>query len=133
MCIGSQAISETSNVIFDIKKAGQITKKVLNEHFASLSDCLHAIPLQKVTERMFSAGLVSEPVKNSPDYNNLMSEYKVTLMYCDDCSEFVECCRSFVKILFEQGGPLKSISTAIANDWAKELKSQLHVTLNFMS
>ena len=118
-------------MMFDIEKACEVTKEILKKHFAKLGTLLHHELLQKVTQRMFAAGLVSQAVNNSPDYNNLMGEYFVVLELCNDHSKFMEYCRTFVRILCDQGGPLKVISEVITGDWNKEIKEQLHVNLDF--
>ena len=90
--IGPEVIVETDNMMFDIEKACEVAKEILKKHFAKLGTLLHHELLQKVTQRMFAAGLVSQAVNNSPDYNNLMGEYFVMLELCNDHPKFIEYC-----------------------------------------
>ena len=129
--VGPQAILETDNVTFDIEKAKEIIHEILRKHYDSLGDLIHSDLLQKVTQRMYAAGLVSVSVNNSPNFNNLMNEYGVVLKVCRDCSKFITYCRTFIRILSDQGGPWKMISEVIADDWDKEIKEQLHISLKF--
>ena len=129
--IGPQAILETDNMTFDIEKASKIIQAILRKHYDSLGDLIHSDLLQKVTQRMYAAGLVSVSVNSSPNFDNLMKEYGVVLRVCRDCSKFITYCRTFIRILYDQGGPLKMISEVIDDNWDKEMKEQLHISLNF--
>ena len=99
--------------------------------FIRWSNKLHSHLLQKVTQRMNVAGSVSGSVNKSPNFNNLMKEYGVVLKVCRDCSKFITFCWTFITILSDQGGLLKMVSEVIADDWDKEIKEQLHISLNF--
>ena len=57
--IGPEVIVETDNMMFDKEKACETTQEILKKHFAKLGTLLHHELLQKVTQRMFAAGLVS--------------------------------------------------------------------------
>ena len=129
--LGPRPILETDNMTFDIEKAKEIIQAILRKHYDSLGDLIHSDLLQKVTQRMYAAGLVSVSVNNSPNFNNLMNEYGVVLKVCRNCSKFITYCRTFIRILSDQGGPLRMISEVIADDWDKEIKKQLHISLNF--
>ena len=129
--IGSQAILGTDNVTIDTKKAKEIIHKILRKHYDSLRDLLYSDLLQKVTHRMYTSGLVSVSVNNSPNFNNLLKEYNVMLRVCRDHSEYITYCQTFIRILSDQGGPLKKISVAIADDWDREIKEKLHISLKF--
>ena len=131
MPIGPQAILEADNMTFDIEKANRIIQAILRKHYDSLGDLLHDDLLQKVTQRMYAANLVSGSVNSSPNFKNLMKEYDVVLRVCKDHSKFITYCQTFIRILSDQGGPLKMLSEVIADDWEKEIKEQLHLSLNF--
>ena len=129
--VGPPAVLETENVTFDVEKASKIAKGILKKYFASLGGLLHKDPLEKVIQRMYGENLVSESVNNSPDYKNMMSEYNASLELCRDVSEFMDHCKTFIRILSDQSGPLVKISNRIAADWTKEIAKQLHVNLKF--
>ena len=67
--IGPEVNVETDNMMFDIEEACEVAKEILKKHFAKLDTLLHHELLKKVTQRIFAAGLVSQAVNNSPDYN----------------------------------------------------------------
>lgn len=122
---------EIGYVQFDVKKASKVAQEILNSYSGSLDNFLHEAPLKEVAQHMFSANLISNAVNESPNYNNLMSEYKGMLQLSSDEAEFMKYCRSFINILSDRGGPLQKISRKIANDWTSEIMKQLHVNLKF--
>ena len=116
--LGIQAVSKIDNV----QKASKLVEKILDNHSASLGSLLsYEAPLQKVTNAMFKAGLVSVNVQDSPSYKDLISEYKTLLELENDYSRFLKYCRLFISILSDQGGPFKLIGELIATDIREQL------------
>ena len=125
-------VSLESNIkMSDTEKAAKITQGILKKHFDSLGGLLHKEPLQAVARGMYGAGLVSISVNNSPNYNNLMTEFNIMLGLCRDLGQFQNRCQEFLTILSRQDGPLKDISEVIADDWDKEIMAQLGLKFNF--
>ena len=131
LSIGPRDILDKDNMTFDVERASRIMQDILRERHDSLGDLLHDDLLQRVTQRMYAANLVSGAVNNLPNFNNLMKEYGVMLRECRDQSNFITYCQTFIRILSDQGGPLKMISEVIADAWEKEIKKQLNISLNF--
>ena len=115
----------------DAEKAGKIAQGILRKHFASLGGLLYGEPLQEVARGMYAASLVSISVNNSPDYNNLMTQFNIMLGLCRDRVQFRKRCQQFLTILSRQDGPLKAFSKVIADDWDKEIMDQLGLKFNF--
>ena len=115
----------------DAEKAGKIAQGILRKHFDSLGGLLYGEPLQEVARGMYAAGLVSISINNSPDYNNLMTQFNIMLGLCRDLAQFQKHCQEFLTILSRQDGPLKAFSKVIADDWDKEIMDQLGLNFNF--
>ena len=75
----------------------------LKKHFADIERATRYSILD-ISAELFSKGLISEAVKESPTYYKIFNEFKIRLSLVSDISILVECYKIFLDCL-KCGGP----------------------------
>lgn len=87
--------------------------------------------LQEIASDLFSKGLISESVKESPTYSSIIGEFKAALRLMKDYSELKRHYELFLKCLHDRGGPARAASKTLNDEW-KEIQQQFTCTCKFL-
>ena len=118
----------TGTTLNQVKK---VLKVVLLSHFAGLSDQLRQC-LHQVITKMYSCGLISKSVRDSPTVNNAIDEFENGMQYKDDVLKLQEHCRLFLQCLSIEGGPMKLAAQELCKDWTEQVNTKCSVSLDLL-
>ena len=80
---------------------------------------------------MYSYGLISETIKDTGNFNDIMREFKSGMSLIHDGQKLVKHCQLFLQILVEQGGPYVNAASSLAKEWTANIKEKLDVNIEF--
>ena len=105
-------------------------QRIFDEHLAGLSRLLKN-NLKRFADELFSVGIISEDVKSSPSYNNIMDEFISIMEFKENALEIVNHTVLFLKTLSKLGTPQNSAATSIAHKLTKTVDDKLKVKISF--
>ena len=88
----------------DFRRLKSILEKVIDSYHADLSDVVSG-SLDDFANRMFQAHLISNTVKDHPDFNKIMTDYKARMLFLNQLADFENHCFHLILILDNIGGP----------------------------
>ena len=95
----------------------------LNKHFADIERATR-YSITDISAELFSKGLISEAVKESPTYYKILNEFKTGLSLFSDVSMLVERYKIFLDCLKCSGGPSsQDVIDSLISEW-KTIESQ---------
>ena len=100
--------------------------RVLQAKYAGLDRALQSC-IQEVANELFSAGLISEAVKNEPSYRSIDREFQSGMTFKKEVSKLKEHCQTFVDILSAQGGPAKIAAESLAEEWTETVQKEFGI------
>jgi hypothetical protein len=86
---------------------------------------LGEINLIALAAQLFELGLVTAPVRDDPSYDNIIKDFLSGLSYKTTPDEVSRHCEAFLKGFREIGGPFKSASNSLRDDWKKATNNLL--------
>ena len=120
-------IITTGDRLEDIKG---IIKNVLTRWYSLLSKVLMK-SLKKIAADMYSHGLISESVNETPEFKEIMSEFQLGMDVIRNYQRLVKHCELFLQTLIDQRGPPKEAAINIAEEWTDNIKRKLDITIEF--
>ena len=112
------------------KEARKVIQDVLTEQYSALDGLLKA-SLKSIATDMYSHGLISEPTKDTANFNDMMREFKSGMSFIHDGQNLVKHCQLFLQSLDKQGGPHKQAAHIIAEEWTANIKEKLDKSIKF--
>ena len=101
----------------------KLVEDSLQDNFAQLKKATtHCI--DGIRAELFSKGLISQSVKDSPTYDKIIDEFKIGLSFMQDVSKIQKCYDTFLDCFSSQGGPAKIASDQLRKDWT-QIKQQI--------
>ena len=113
-----------------LEKIKRIIKDVLTQFHSDLSDVL-STSLEKITIDMYSHGLITETVKDAPNFKDIMTEFQSGINLLQNDQKLVKHCKLFLQTLVNQRGPPSQAANNIAEEWANRIKRELNIAINF--
>lgn len=114
----------------DLGKLRKTLREVIKKKFADLSKVLKPKVLSCVAAEMFSKGLISQPCKDDPTYDSVISEFENGMQWKTSVEELEEHCQSFLTSLSIQHGPVEEAAKHLAEEWKKNVKEEFGISLN---
>ena len=118
-------------MVTTLKQAKKVMKDVLTSHFGHLSDQLR-LCLSRVAEEMYSCGLLSRSVVESPTAHKLIHEFENGMQYKDDILKLQEHCQLFLQCLSSERGPTQLVAQELCKDWMEEVNKKCNISLNLL-
>lgn len=130
----SQEISEEEPPIittgYRLEEIKGIIKNVLTRWYSLLSKVLTK-SLKKIAADMYSHGLITESVNETPEFQEIMSEFQSGVDLIPNYQRLVKHCELFLQTLIDQRGPPKEAAINIAEEWTDNIKRKLDITIEF--
>lgn len=109
----------------------KILVSVLQEHCTLIMKQVSSDSLPKISLELFSLGLISETVKNSPTFEKIFSDFQTMIAHSKDVSSLAKQCQFFLNCLSSE---LKATDgqEAIKNvaiEWKERVKKNLDLSL----
>ena len=109
----------------------RIVKAVLNSQFSKLSDAASG-SLSALSDKMFEKNLISEPVKNDPEFNKILCQFMAGISLLETTEKLEATLEMFLDILRDIGGPLEiaasriksSVEAAMKEERSKQLQAE---------
>ena len=114
---------------YTIKEVRKVLKDVLTTQ--PLSDQLSRC-LSEVADEMYRHKLISKPVRNKPNFHNVIDEFESGMMLIDDISKLWKHCQLFVQCLSSQGGPIEVAAQKLGKTWVEEVKKKCDISLDLL-
>ena len=114
----------------EVKEVRKIIQDVLIEQYSALDDLTKG-SLKSIAADMYSHGLISETTKDTPNFNEMMREFKSSMNFICDGQKLVKCCQLFLQSLVKQGDPHKNAASIIAEEWTANIKEKLNINIKF--
>ena len=114
----------------DLGKLCKTLREVIKRKFADLSKVLKPKVLSCVAPEMFSEGLISQPCKDDPTYDSVISEFENGMQWKTSVKELEKHCQSFLTCLTIQGGPVQGAAIYFAEEWKKNVKEEFIISMN---
>ena len=124
--INSPAIITSDN----LKGIKGIIQDALTQWHSDLSKVLKK-SLEKIATDLYSHGLISEAVNESPTFKDIMTEFQSGMNLIRNYQRLVKHCELFLQTLVDQHGPPKEAAINIAEDWTENIKRKLNITIEF--
>ena len=70
-----------------------------------------------LNNKMFSAGLISSEVQQSPSFNGIINEFKSGMSFIIEQSELEDHCIKFLRACIEIRGAIAKAARALQKDW----------------
>ena len=93
-------------------------KQILNQHHVNL-DCAFQPSLSSIANELFQVKIITEDVRKSPTYDNIIGSFQSGIMFIDNQSELEEKLEKFLSVLSKIGGPLDAAATMLKKEWRK--------------
>ena len=100
-------------------------RDIIQRNYSSLSNATEGC-LKKITEEMYSKGLVSKAVQISPMFDSVMSEFEATLQTCNSIQQIEQKCNQFVQSFSSQGGPAQAAATNLVEQWKDNINREFN-------
>ena len=114
----------------NLKEIKRIIQDVLTQWHSRLSKVLKN-SLEKIATEMYSCGLISETVNETPNFKDIMTDVQSGMNVICNCQRLVKHCELFLQALIDQHGPPKEAAISIAEDWIDNIKRKLDITIEF--
>ena len=88
----------------------------LRRHFADLEKATK-YSVSDIGAELFSKGLISEAVKDSPTYDKIFNEFKAGIRLMSNISELANRYETFLQCLSCNGGPSQDAFDKLIADW----------------
>uniref|UniRef100_A0A1X7T374 Death domain-containing protein n=1 Tax=Amphimedon queenslandica TaxID=400682 RepID=A0A1X7T374_AMPQE len=106
-----------------VEEACRNIKEILRSHYAILEEATMG-SLSRISSHLHAKGIISDSVKDLPDYNGMIQEFKTTLSLSKDVSELKRHCQVFLECI-SQGGPTDAAARTLAVEWGKVFDTEL--------
>ena len=117
----------SSDKLEEIKK---IIKDVLTQYHSGLSK-VFSTSLEKIATDMYSHGLISETVKDAPNFRDILKEFQLGMDFIHKYKRLVKHCELFLQSLVDQHGPPKQAAISVAEEWSDSIRRKLDITIEF--
>ena len=81
---------------------------------------------------MYSCGLISKSVRDSPTVNSAIDEFENGMQYKDDVLKLQEHCRFFLRCLSIEGGPMNLAAQELCKNWTEQANIKCSVSLDLL-
>ena len=114
----------------ELKQIKKIIQDVLTQWHSDLSEVLRA-SLEKIATDMYSRGLITETVYETPTFKEIMNEFQLGMKFIRNYQRLVKYCELFLHTLVDQRGPPSQAAFSIAEEWTDQIKEKLDITIEF--
>ena len=114
----------------NLKEIKRIIQDVLTQWNSALSKVLRT-SLEKIATAMYSHGLITETVNETPTFKDIMTEFQLGMDLICKYKRLVKHCEMFLQTLVDQRGPPSQAAISIAEDWTDKIKEKLNITVEF--
>ena len=118
--------THTHPLIMDFRRLKNILEKVIDSHHADLSDVVSG-SLDDFANRMFQANIISNTVKDHPDFNKIMKDYKAQMLFLKQLADFRNHCLHLILILQNIGGPASTAAEQLEREWTKGVFDEMGI------
>ena len=80
--------------------------------------------LDDITSQLYARNIITESVKDSMNYSNMMQEFDAKITLTNNVSELKLLCEAFLECIC-QGGPTDNIIETLAVEWNKVFETEL--------
>ena len=114
----------------EVEGVKKIIQDVLTKCYSALDGLLKA-SIKSFAADMYSHSLISEPTKDTANFNDMMREFKSGMDFKRDGQKLVKHCDLFLQSLDKQGGPHKDAASSIAEEWTDNINKKLNLYIKF--
>ena len=86
--------------------------------------------LQTFANKMCEAEIITADLRDDPAYNEIEGQLKALFNIIKKKEEFEKYCNDFLNALKSLHGPLKVVASAIRDEWANTVNTELSLNLN---
>ena len=112
----------------EAKRVRRILENVLRKRFSDLSKATKKC-ISEIAADMYSKNLISETVKDSPNYNDVIHEFVADMSFKNNVLALEDHCRLFLDCLINGGGPAKQAAYCLAKDWEQDVLREANISL----
>ena len=78
---------------------------------------------------MCEAQLITDDLRDDPEYNQIERQFSSLLECFNTVKEFEEHCKKFIRALRNSSGPLEIVAKKLSDKWKEKVKSELSIDL----
>ena len=109
----------------DLKRLKSTIEKVLDTNHANLKESLSGA-LDDFCSRMFQEGIVSSTVRDKGCFNQVMKEYKASMLFMKSEVDFRKHCFSLIIVLQAVGGPASTAAGVLEREWTESVRQEMN-------
>ena len=103
-------------------------KKVINDVLVSHHAALNSLPkksLSGLVNRLYTAKLISNEVREAPSMDECLDEFKASLSFKRKLPQIQEHCKKFLNSFIAVRGSYADAAIALHEDWVEALRTEL--------
>uniref|UniRef100_A0A1X7VWM4 Uncharacterized protein n=1 Tax=Amphimedon queenslandica TaxID=400682 RepID=A0A1X7VWM4_AMPQE len=112
----------------DVKRVKKVINNVLVSHHASLTSLKTS--LSDLASQLYTAGLISDEVKETRSMDTFITEFKASLSFMRKLPQVQEHCQKFLSSFIAVRGSCANAAIALTEDWIEAIKNELGFDLN---
>ena len=109
-----------------MKKLKQVISRVLVSYHADLTG-LTKKSLPSLASQLYSTGLISTEMKDTPSIDVFIDEFKASLTFMRKVSQVKDHCKKFLKAFMAVGGSYSTAANVLYEDWIETVNNELNV------
>ena len=118
------------DVQVEIQKLTSHLCEVLDSMYANLGNLLQSGTLESFASELFSVKIISEDVKNNPDFKKITGEFQSSMLFMKNVGELEDLCRGFLQALGKSGGsggPTTKAAEKLEEEWSEVILRELGI------
>ena len=113
----------------DVQKIIDVVKNVLVKNENRMREFLE-LSLEDFAGKMWEASLIDQSTAIKLSYSTIIDQFVLSMNFMDNQQEVEEHCVALLKAIWSMGGPYVKLCKAIKEQFIKEVKDELNVTLH---
>lgn len=123
------AVAVTLSLEPDVEKLKKAICRVLVSYHADLTG-LPDTSLSSLADQLFTASLISAPLKNTPSIDKFIDEFKASLRFLKKVFQVKDHCMKFLKAFIAVGGSYSTAANALCDDWIETVNNEFDISFS---
>ena len=112
----------------DVKQVVASVQEEIDKNFSDLKTVFN-ISIEEISTEMFTAGLISNAVRNKQSADSIIVEFKASFLFKSSLPGIEQHCTKFFGVLNKMGGSFKDAGNYLEQSINKALKEKLNIDL----
>ena len=112
----------------DVKEVVTSVQEEIDKSFSGLKTVFN-ISIEEISTEMFTAGLISNAVRNKQSADSIIVEFKASFLFKSSLSEIELHCTTFFGVLNKMGGSFKDAGNYLKQSIKKAIKEKFKFDL----